>query len=395
MKKIVRRISLAILTVMMVVLTPQAVSAVEETRVAINVQVPEDWTNPCVWAWDTDGNNAFSAWPGGEMEANPSNDGWYYIWLPNWATHVIVNANEGSVQTDELILDGTNAWITITADGAEISYDAMTEGETPAYVEKFTIYAKVDETWENPSLWAWLAPDGTNAFESWPGAVMKAGETGWYSVKAPIWVNSIIINANEGTIQTADITIDPADVWVTVQADGTFDFSYTDPDQAAVPNITVSIMAPADWATPNLWAWSAPDGTNVYTTWPGEPLAEGENGWLTKEIPGWVNSIIVNGNEGTVQTTDIAIDTGVNTWIVVTGPDAFEVYYEEPVIEASAEVEETPVVVEEPVQEEVEVMEETPESSSSNLLLYIVGGVIVVALIAVAVVVINKKRNNK
>jgi hypothetical protein len=44
MKKIVRRISLAILTVMMVVLTPQAVSAVAETRVAINVQVPEDWT---------------------------------------------------------------------------------------------------------------------------------------------------------------------------------------------------------------------------------------------------------------------------------------------------------------------------------------------------------------
>lgn len=387
-----RRLSLAIVTVMLAVLMPLAVSAVEETRVAINVQVPEDWSNPCIWAWDADGNNAFSAWPGGEMEANSSNDGWYYIWIPSWATHVIVNANEGSVQTEELILDGTNAWITITADGAEISYDAMTEGDTPAYVETFNIYAKVDATWENPCLWAWSAPDGTNAFDAWPGGAMEEGENGWYSVKAPTWVNSIIINGNEGTVQTADIAVDPADLWVTVQADGTFEFSYTDPDQAAVPNITVSVMAPAEWVDPCLWAWSAPDGTNVYTTWPGEALVAGENGWLTKEIPGWVNSVIVNGNEGSVQTTDISIDTGVNTWIVVTGPDAFEVFYEEPVIEAATEVIETPETVEEPAQEVVAEIEETQESNTSGLVLYIVGGILVVAAVVVVVVVINKKK---
>ena len=49
-----------------------------------------------------------------------------------------------------------------------------------------------------------------------------------------------------------------------------------------------------------------------------------------KEIPGWVNSIIVNGNEGSVQTTDISIDPGKDLWVVVNGPEDFNVSYEEP-----------------------------------------------------------------
>ncbi|MFR2147298.1 MAG: hypothetical protein ACLS5C_02650 [Waltera sp.] len=58
------------------------------------------------------------------------------------------------------------------------------------------------------------------------GEEMKAGEDGWYSIKVPVWVNSIIVNANEGSVQTEDISIDPAELWVTVAADGSYDFSY-------------------------------------------------------------------------------------------------------------------------------------------------------------------------
>lgn len=70
-----------------------------EERVAVYVQVPEDWENPCIWAWDEEGNNAFAAWPGEEMDADRGNEGWYYLWIPSWADHVIVNADEGDVQT--------------------------------------------------------------------------------------------------------------------------------------------------------------------------------------------------------------------------------------------------------------------------------------------------------
>lgn len=383
------------MVMLMVAAFPMTVLA-EEERTAVYVQVPQDWENPCAWAWDADGNNAFEAWPGGELEIDSANEGWYYVWLPSWATHVIINANEGNVQTEELILEEKDAWITVNAaDSVEISYEKMTTGDAPEYVEKFVIHAKVDESWETPCLWAWSAPDGTNAFEAWPGIEMKEDENGWYSAKAPIWVNSIIVNANEGGVQTEDITIDPAEVWVTVDAEGAYDFSYTDPDKEEVPNVTVHVMAPTDWESPCLWAWSAPDGTNVYTTWPGEALEESENGWLTKEIPGWVNSIIVNGSEGTVQTTDISVETGKELWVVVSGPEEYEVSYEEPVIDATTEEavqEDTANDIEE-AQEAETVSEETPVEKGNNTIVVIIV-IAVVAVIAGVVIVINKKKGS-
>ena len=323
-----------------------AMAATDTDRNAFYVQVPADWESPCVWAWDSDGNNAFEAWPGEEMEADPENEGWYYIWLPSFANHVIVNANDGSVQTEEQILDSNAAWMTVKA-----------------YTEKFTVHAKVDESWENPCLWAWSAPDGTNAFEAWPGKAMKAGEDGWYTAKAPVFVNSVIINGNEGNVQTEDISIDPAEVWITVEADGTYDFSYTDPDKAAVADITVHVSAPADWESPCLWAWSAPDGTNAFASWPGEALEEEENGWLQKTVPGWINSVIVNGNEGGVQTTDISVESGKDIWIIVNGSEDYTVSYEEPELAAETEAA-AEEVTEAETAEESEAVEEAKEKSS-------------------------------
>lgn len=391
MRKSIKRIyALLCMVVMFVMMIPSMAFAAEadETKVAINVKVPDDWQNPCVWAWDEDGNNAFEAWPGEECEATPDNEGWYYVWVPDWANHVIVNANAGEVQTGELVLDGKDAWITVSdADNAEISYDAQTTGDTPEYTEKFLIHAKADDSWENPNLWAWSAPDGTNAFEAWPGKAMTAGEDGWYTAKAPTWVNSIIINANNGDVQTEDLSIDPAEIWVTVAEDGTADFSYTDPEKAEIPNVTVHVKAPSDWENPNLWAWSAPDGTNAFASWPGEALEE-NNGWLTKEIPGWVNSIIVNGNDGSVQTSDISIETEKDVWVVVTDAENYEVTYEEPdatAIDTTA----TDAVAEETTTETV-ATENTQQSSTPVVLIIII--VIVLAVIVAAVVTKKKSK---
>ncbi len=332
MVKAVKRLTWLICTFAMalVLIKPMSVNA-EEERSAVYVQVPGDWEAPCVWAWDEDGNNAFEAWPGGETEADADNEGWYYIWIPSWADHVIVNANEGSVQTGELVLEGGNAWITVEdAENAAVSYEALTKGDIPEYVEKFEIHVDVPDSWEAPCLWAWSAPDGTNAFAAWPGEAFKQGEDGWYTGKAPVWVNSVIVNANEGSVQTEDIAIDPAELWITVEEDGSFEFSYDDPNAVSAPDIHVNVQAPDSWESPCLWAWSAPDGTNAFAAWPGEPFAAGEEGWLTLSVPGWINSVIVSGNEGSVQTTDISVETGKDIWLVVTGPEAYEVFYEKP-----------------------------------------------------------------
>lgn len=92
---------------------------------------------------------------------------------------------------------------------------------------------------------------GKNAFEAWPGKTMSKGEDGWYTASAPVWVNSIIVNGNSGDVQTEDISIDAAEVWVTVSEDGTSDFTYNDPNAPVAEDITVHVKAPADWSEPH------------------------------------------------------------------------------------------------------------------------------------------------
>lgn len=390
MKKITKWLfSVICMLVMLITLVPVSTSAdeVKEKKVAINVKVPDDWKDPCVWAWNSDGKNAFEAWPGGQCDVRKDNDGWYYIWIPDWANHVIINANEGTVQTGELVLEGKDAWITVKSkDESEVSYTALTSGETPEYVEKFAVHAKVDDSWQNPGLWAWSAPDGTNAFEAWPGEAMKKGENGWYTAYAPVFVNSIIINANEGTVQTSDLSIDAAEIWVTVSADGNAEFSYKDPDKKEVANITIHAKAPSDWANPCLWAWSAPDGTNAFASWPGESLEE-KDGWLVKEVPEWVNSIIINGSEGSVQTSDISVEAGKDVWVVVKGADDFELSYEEP--KADDTQKETNDTQKDTATNTVQ--EEKKDAEGINPAIP-VGIAVAVILIAVVVVVVVKKK---
>lgn len=121
-----------------------AMAATDTDRNAFYVQVPADWESPCVWAWDSDGNNAFEAWPGEEMEADPENEGWYYIWLPSFANHVIVNANDGSVQTTDISVEsGKDIWLVINGpEDYTVSYE---EPELAAETEADTATEEVTE----------------------------------------------------------------------------------------------------------------------------------------------------------------------------------------------------------------------------------------------------------
>lgn len=376
--------SLLVSLMLLLLMVPTLAFAADDERIIVYAQVPEDWTEPCIWAWADDGTNAFEAWPGEKMTADENNPGWYYCWIPAAAGNVIINANEGGVQTADQKLEAKNAWITITdADTVEISYEAKTTGEIPEYVEMFEVHAKVDASWEDVRIWAWLDPDGTNAFEAWPGEAMTAGENGWYTAKVPVWVNSVIINANGSEVQTEDLTIDAAEVWVTVDAEGAAEFTYNDPDAPVAEDITVYVQAPADWSEPHLWAWSAPDGTNVFSAWPGEALQDAGDGWLSLTVPGWINSIIVNGNEGSVQTTDLSVDVGKDVWIVVEDAENATVTYEEPTIDVA-----TPdsQATSEPVAEEA------PAESGVNPVVIVIAAVAVIAVVA-GVVIVKKKKS--
>lgn len=384
-------------------LTLPALAAEGEEMVPVMVSVPEGWGTPNVWAWADDGTAAFASWPGEEMEVLA--EGWYYTYVPAFVQNLIINANQGTdnaVQTADMAVEaGKEVWITVAEDlTVEISYEAQLRGEIPAYVEKFIVHAYVPLSWKTVNMWAWSAPDGTTAFDAWPGFAMTEGEDGWFTGKAPTWINSLIISGNEGTVQTEDISIEAKELWITVYEDLTYDLLYEDPNKA-VDNITVHAMVPADWSAPSCWAWSAPDGTNAFTNWPGEALTQ-EGDWYVLEIPGWINSIIINANEGTVQTADLTVEAGKDLWVVVTAADNAVVTYEEPAelpapaepeapadepSEAPAEEPEVPAEPEAPAAEP----EAPAQKSSAGLIIGIVAAVAVAA--AAAGIIIKKKKN--
>lgn len=382
--------TIAILIAVMLVLAmvPMTAYAAEDTEmIPVVVSVPDGWDAPHAWAWADDGTNAFAAWPGEEMEV--LEDGWYYIYVPSFVQNVIVNANQDTdapVQTDGIVVEaGKAAWITVAEDNtAAVSYDALTGTEVPAYVEKFVVHAYVPLTWETVNMWAWSAPDGTNAFEAWPGEAMAEGEDGWFTGKAPTWINSLIINGNEGAVQTEDITVEGKELWITVYEDLTYEVSYEDPDKA-VPNVTIHAQVPSDWSAPSCWAWSAPDGTNAFTTWPGEALSQ-DGEWYTIEVPGWINSVIINANDGTVQTADLSVETGKDVWVIVTDAENAAVTYEEPTVEAASQETETTA------PETTEAAPEAPAEKSGSNTGVVAGIIVVVAVIGGGAVIAAKKK---
>lgn len=385
MKKTIAILIAAMLMVSCLSLT--AFAAEDNEMVPVVVKVPEGWECPNLWAWADDGTNAFAAWPGEEMEVLA--EGWYYAWVPGFVQNVIVNANQGTdaaAQTEGIVVEaGREVWITIGEDGAaEVSYEAQLRGEIPAYVEKFVVHTYVPLSWKTVNMWAWSAPDGTNAFEAWPGEAMKEGEDGWFTGKAPTWINSLIINGNEGTVQTEDITVEGKELWITVYEDLTYELSYEDPNRA-VPNVTVHAQVPDDWADPSCWAWSAPDGTNAFSAWPGEALTR-DGDWYTIEVPGWINSVIINANEGTIQTTDLSVEAGKDVWVVVTDPENATVSYEEPAGDA------VPVETEPQETEPTEAPDAEPAEGGSNAGVVVVIAAVVVLIAGGVAVVVKKKK---
>ena len=95
--------------------------------------------------------------------------------------------------------------------------------------DTITIYVSIDSD-TAPNAWAWGSYG--DAFSAWPGEPMTKDGDLW-KVEVPMGTTGFI--ANNGSAQTADITIDGAsDVWITVSADySTFELSYENPNPDA------------------------------------------------------------------------------------------------------------------------------------------------------------------
>ena len=98
-------------------------------------------------------------------------------------------------------------------------------------------------------------------------------------------------------------------------------------DETMIP---VVVQVPEGWGAPNLWAW-ADDGTNAFAAWPGEEMDALAEGWYYTYVPGFVQNVIVNANQGTdaaAQTEGIVVEAGKEVWITVAEDLTASVAYE-------------------------------------------------------------------
>lgn len=315
----------------------------DESVTIIYANVPDDWTAPHVWTWDDDGNGAFAnlGWPGKEMKEDTNNPGWYYLYIPSTMTNVIINANDGGIQTDGIAITG-DSWITITTttetvDGEEVvtvtpvvDTTAQTTGDLPTYIPTKYVYAYVPVDWDTAAIWAWNFASGVGVYTTWPGEEMELLDDGWFRVEVPDDADRVIINnfgTTDPTLQTVDLEVGTEDVYIMLDEDPNTEGKYTATLTAEKPVIledafTVFVTVPEDWTTPSIWAWSHPDGTNVYTTWPGEPLVlNSESGYYEIQLPQWVNRIIINNGvtgDGAAQTVDgEVVDSTIDQYITI------------------------------------------------------------------------------
>lgn len=94
---------------------------------------------------------------------------------------------------------------------------------------------------------------------------------------------------------------------------------------------TVHAYVPEGWGYPGCWAWSNTTGENVFDAWPGEPMDHVSGYYYTLKIPVWAEYVIVNGNDGTIQTDDEPVEAGSDIWIIIgTAGDYYGVFFEEP-----------------------------------------------------------------
>lgn len=205
----------------------------------VHANIPASWSEPGIWAWsDTDGD-AFDAWPGEKMQSE--GDGWYTYEVPAWVTYVIVNANDGYVQTADIPIESREVWIYVHEDGStEYGYELFQPSDavvtdTPEQLEpaeapaqnsdSYIVHARVPSSWYNAGIWAWSDTEG-DLFEAWPGYEMLMGDDGWYYFELPNWINYVIISGNDGSVQTADISVEAKELWIVVNEDLSYILSY-------------------------------------------------------------------------------------------------------------------------------------------------------------------------
>lgn len=151
--------------------------------------VPSNWESAYFYFFN-DSGDVGPAWPGTAAEDLGDNE--YYLSVPNGATKVIINNNNGN-QTPDLLLvpNKTNQYV-------------VEESGNTTSIKDATLKITVPDTWGEVYVHHWSDSAGGTG---WPGEAATKNEDGTYSFTLPKSHNKFIINNNNNGKQTGDISL--------------------------------------------------------------------------------------------------------------------------------------------------------------------------------------------
>lgn len=400
---------LAIVLALMLCVGVLSVAAFAANETTIHVVVPADWTNPHLYTWVKGGEGAI-AWPGTALEKE--DDTWYVGKFPMTDNCVIINNGEGGAQTadlDDTYFDAgyPELWLVIGSDAsatfhyekpADINAPAAPGGDQPAGDVNA---ADPNGQFKAPASLA-IVGTGIPGVGDWDPANTAGDMTmvseNVYEIEIPCpagttmtfkfagndaWDDSCNLGSGTAAIgSTTDLVNDggSSDMTLTVDknvalkftvdltalANGTGAATLTiaegegevDIEPAPAP-VEVTVYARANgWGAPNLYTW--PTGGDGAVAWPGTPMTQ-EGDWYVGKMPAGDTNLIIN--DGSAQTSDLAIEAGKDTvWVdVVDGVGT--VYYEEPAAVAPTEPAPTEPAPTEPAPSETQPQESKPEET--------------------------------
>lgn len=293
---------------------------VDSGTVTVHVDAPVAWDELFLYYWYDDGRN--NVWPGDSMTM--TSHGNFELTIPDNVPHVIIS--NGTNQTVNLDLTpGKEAWIDIdgTLNADEKLYANVTYKTTDG-----VIHAKVPEGWGDVYIYCWDAFG--NGLTSWPGIqVEEIDSDGFYTYTIPADITNVIVNNGDKGKQTSDLVVYAgSETWITVNAtpSGTneevgIDY-YGATSSRSTETIRMHASVPDDWQGASVYYWNS-NGSATGVEWPGIAMTKGTDGLYHVEgIPADVTNVIINDGKqaGALQTQNLSITPGAETWFTITAP---------------------------------------------------------------------------
>lgn len=432
------------------------VPAMAAGNITVSVKAPDDWAQVCLYVWEND--TPMEGWPGTAMTKGA--DGLWTLEIPAGSyTNVIANNGSDAAKTADLKMDGSaDCWIDA---GAGVVYTDA--GFSKPFGGSATSTPSTPSTGVNLSGLNSLALVGAGipgAVENWdPGAAagdmvevsngvytkvvaVTAGTVAEFKIAGnDAWDDNYNFGCTEkGTPVTIGTTMEmingagSQDYALTVNKDCNLKFTVdltgavptllveeTDEEASTTPGgsttttpdgptVTVYAKVPDAWSDVRVWVWNDSDQNPAGATWPGNlVMTKGEDGWYSVEIPQGYPNLLINGNNGSVQTNDIDGAVGTEPIYIdaLTDPSNCTVHNEKIDIETPPEV--TPEAPVRPLVPPTNLDDNTTKPNQNNntdnktdnkdeavtdntVLFTVIGSVVVLVIAAVVFIILKNKK---